>query len=82
MSLAELAELLIELTGKGSVCSVPFPPERQLIDIGNFYSSYRKIETALGWRPRTPLKIGLQRTIEFYRKHRAHYWNPHARTLS
>ena len=82
VSLAELAELLIELTGKGSVCSVPFPPERQLIDIGNFYSSYRKIETALGWRPRTPLKIGLQRTIEFYRKHRAHYWNPHARTLS
>lgn len=82
VSLARLAELLIQLTGKGSVSSVPMPPERQLIDIGNFYSSYSKIEKALGWRPRTPLRTGLQRTIEFYRKHRADYWTPHARTLS
>ena len=82
VSLSELAELLIQLTGKGSVCSVPMPPERQLIDIGNFYSSYRKIQTALNWRPRTPLKTGLERTIEFYRKHRAHYWKPHAGTVS
>ena len=53
---------------------MPFPPEQQLIDIGNFHSSYRKLETTLGWRPRTPLRAGLTRTIEFYRAHRAHYW--------
>src|SRR5205085_4727979 len=48
VSLSHLAEELIEMTGHGSVISVPFPPERQLIDIGNSYSSYRKIESALG----------------------------------
>src|SRR3989440_11377020 len=74
ISLAELAAELIAQTGRGSLRSVPFPPERQLIDIGNFYSSYAKIETILGWRPRTPLRAGLARTIEFYQQHRAHYW--------
>jgi UDP-glucose 4-epimerase len=82
ISLAELAEELISLTGRGSVVSVPFPPERQLIEIGNFCSSYRKIEMALGWRPRTPLRAGLRQTIEYYRKNRTQYWEPYGDTVS
>ncbi len=83
VSLNDLAAELISLTGRGSVRSVPFPPERQLIDVGNSYSSYQKMETVLGWRPRTPLRTGLARTIEFYQKNRAHYWDsPHADTFS
>src|SRR2546421_1183093 len=82
VSLSYLAEELIKMTGRGSVRSVPFPPERQLIDIGNSYSSYQKIESVLGWRPRTPLRAGLSHTLEFYQKHRAAYWNPHASTVS
>lgn len=74
VSLAELASELISLTGHGSVRSVPFPPERQLIDIGNCYTSSRKIESALGWRPSTRLREGLSRTIDFYRRNRAQYW--------
>ena len=82
VSLSELSGELISLTGRGSILPVPFPLERQLIDIGNYYSSYQKIKTALGWRPRTPLRQGLARTIEFYQKNRAHYWEPDANTLS
>jgi UDP-glucose 4-epimerase len=80
ISLVELASELVGLTGRGVALGVPFPPERQLIDIGNFYSSSAKIERALGWRPRTPLRVGLERTIEFYRRHRAHYWTSEAET--
>lgn len=80
--LSNLAAELISLTGRGSVCCVPFPPERQLIDIGNSFSSFRKIETVLGWRPRTPLRMGLKRTVEFYQKNYAYYWNPNADSLS
>ncbi len=82
ISLAELAQELISLTGRGSVISVPFPPERQLIEIGNCHSSYRKIETLLGWHPRTSLRPGLKSTIEFYRKNRGQYWEPHADHVS
>jgi UDP-glucose 4-epimerase len=78
ISLAELAHELIAQTGCGSVRAVPFPPERQIIDIGNVYSSFAKIETVLGWRPRTSLRAGLAQTIEFYRQHREHYWNGNA----
>jgi UDP-glucose 4-epimerase len=82
ITLSDFASQLISLTGRGSVRSVPFPPERQLIDIGNSYSSFKKIESVLGWRPHTPLREGLRRTIEFYGQNRAHYWNPDANSLS
>lgn len=75
ISLQSLAEKLIGITRHGSIRCVPFPPERQLIDIGNFYSSYRKIRTMIGWEPRTPLNTGLRRTVEFYTNHRQHYWD-------
>lgn len=81
VTLSDLAEELIALTGRGSVRCVPFPQERQLIDIGNSYSSYKKMESVLGWRPRTPLSEGLARTIDFYRRHRSHYWATDARSL-
>lgn len=80
-SVAELAAELIALTGRGTAYGVPFPPERQLIDIGHFYSSFGKIERALGWRPRTSLRGGLSCTIEFYQRHRAHYWTSDADTV-
>jgi hypothetical protein len=56
--------------------SLPVRAPQQLIEIGNFYSSYRKIEQTLGWRPRIGLKAGLAGTIAFFEKHRDHYWNP------
>ena len=82
VSLAELAETLISITGRGTVRNVPFPQERQLIDVGNTHSSYAKLESALGWRPRTPLREGLRRTVEFYERHRTHYLKPDAGQFS
>lgn len=73
VSLSNLAETLVSITGKGSVSSVPFPQERQSIDVGNVYSSYKKINSLLGWKPRTPLSEGLALTIDFYQKNRAYY---------
>ena len=76
VSVAELAAELVSLTGRGQLRAVPFPPERQLIDIGNFYSSYSKIEKAIGWRPRTSLRTGLALTIDYYKKYGQHYLEP------
>jgi UDP-glucose 4-epimerase len=82
VSLAELAELLLSITGRGTIRTVPFPPERQLIDVGNTHSSFAKIESALGWRPRMPLREGFERTVEFFERHRAHYLKPDAGQFS
>jgi UDP-glucose 4-epimerase len=73
-SLREIADAIVRLVGRGSVALVPFPQEKKAIDVGSVYSSYRKIERALGWRPRVDLEAGLERMIAYYRIHRGHYW--------
>lgn len=73
-SLREFVELLYEAAGEEpNFRLVPFPEERRRIDIGDFYADYAKIVNALGWRPRTGLRDGLTRTIDYYRTHMEHY---------
>jgi UDP-glucose 4-epimerase len=74
ITLRALAELLIELTGCGSYSLIPFPPERQRIDIGDVYCAYTHIWEQLGWRPTTSLPEGLTRTIQYYRRYGQDYW--------
>jgi UDP-glucose 4-epimerase len=74
VSLKELADLLVSANGSGSYELVPFPPDRQPIDIGDFYADYSKIERELGWRPSVPLRAGVERTLEYYREHGERYW--------
>jgi UDP-glucose 4-epimerase len=75
ISLLDLAELVVELAGAGSIRLVPFPPDRKSIDIGDFYADYSAIEETLGWQPLTPLAEGLARSLAYYREHGAHYWD-------
>lgn len=74
ISLVDLANLIVEVAGQGRVELTPWPPERKRIDIGDVYSSYARIEAALGWQPTTSLVDGLTQTIDYYRKHRRYYW--------
>ncbi len=74
ISLRETVEVLVGVAGSpGGYRLVPFPPERKAIDIGDVYTDYTKITTALGWRPRTPLRDGLAASVDFYRQHWEHY---------
>jgi dTDP-glucose 4,6-dehydratase/UDP-glucose 4-epimerase len=75
ISLQELAELLIELNHGGHYELVAFPSDREIIDIGDYYGDFGKIDSYLGWRPHISLRDGLARTLEYYRKHQAHYWS-------
>ena len=65
ISIAALAELVLELTGSSSVIEYgPLPegdPVRRLPDIS-------LAREALGWSPRTGLRDGLGRTIDFFRE--------------
>lgn len=73
VALADLAQMLVELTGRGRVRLIPWPADRQKIDIGDVFSSYARIEAALGWRPIIPLEEGLRRTLAFYEQFGSHY---------
>lgn len=67
INLLDLAARLVDLNGQGECRLVPFPPERQVIDIGDYYSDYSLIRRKLGWEPRVRLDEGLRRTLEYYR---------------
>jgi len=72
-SLKETAEILVAVNGSGSYRLVPFPAERKVIDIGDFYANYGKIQVTLGWRPTIDLPEGVDRTLAYYRQHLDRY---------
>ncbi len=74
VGLKALAEIMIDLGYGGSFELIPFPPERKVIDIGDYYSDYSLINNDLGWKPKVSLKKGLERTMAYYQKHYQHYW--------
>ena len=73
ITLLELAKLMVEANGSGSFRAVPFPEERQAIDIGDYYGSYEKIKTDLRWEPQVSLRDGLERTLNYYKANFAYY---------
>jgi len=72
--LLTITRLLIAAAGTGSVTLVPWPPEKQAIDIGSCYCDYGAATRLIGWRPRTELAAGLGAMVRYYQQHRAQYW--------
>jgi UDP-glucose 4-epimerase len=66
INLKDLAELMIQVHGKGEYEVIPFPEDRKPIDIGDYYADYGKIRAALKWSPRLSLEAGLARTLQYY----------------
>jgi UDP-glucose 4-epimerase len=73
ISLGDLAELLVHVNGKGSYAIRAYPLDRKLIDIGDYYADYSRIQSALGWKPRTSLPEALKLTLAYYRHNLPHY---------
>lgn len=74
INLKELAKKLVEIAGEGTWETVPFPPERKAIDIGDYYSDFGLIRDLLNWQPRVDLSMGLEKTLAFYRSFGKFYW--------
>ncbi len=73
ISLKDLADLLVEVNGRGEYVARSFPPDRKQIDIGDYYADYKRIVSVLGWCPKVPLREGLAKTIAYYRDNLERY---------
>lgn len=74
INLKDLASTMVGLHQGGRYELVPFPADRKAIDIGDYYSDYKKIKNMLGWRPKVSLEVGLRKSLDYYAQHHEHYW--------
>jgi nucleoside-diphosphate-sugar epimerase len=74
VSVRQAAEKVIAAAGKGRIRTIPFPDDKQRIEVGDYYADFSKIRRAVRWRPTVTLAAGLSRTVEYYSKCRQHYW--------
>jgi UDP-glucose 4-epimerase len=73
LSLREIAEAVVAAAGSGSVEFVPWPADRDAIDIGSYFGDSSKAKRLLEWTPATRFGDGIRLTLEFYRRHRDWY---------
>lgn len=74
VSLKEFVEKAIEINGQGEYEIVPFPADRKPIEVGDYIADYGKIKKTLGWEPKANLEDGIKKTLDYYKKHKEHYW--------
>lgn len=65
-SIAEFAEMVVQVVGKGGVTHVPWPEEWVSLDVGDVRISNARIKERIGWRPKTGLLDGLALTKGFF----------------
>jgi UDP-glucose 4-epimerase len=71
----DMVKQVILAVGQGNYVHIPFPPERESIDIRKFVVTYEKFNRTTGWRPHVDLATGVQRTADFYRDKLERYLN-------
>jgi UDP-glucose 4-epimerase len=69
LALRDIAQVIIDVAGSGSIEFVPWPPDRDAIDIGSYFGDASKAKRLLGWTPDVTFADGVRRTIDFYRGH-------------
>jgi UDP-glucose 4-epimerase len=73
LALRDLAAEVVRAAGSGRVEHVPWPADRDAIDIGSYFGDSSKAKRLLGWEPRTSFREGIERTVAFYRARAAWY---------
>ncbi len=64
-SLLEVIEVMSRIKKLEYSC-VPFPEDYSRIEIGDYFGSYQKYNSATGWAPQVSLEEGLEKTFEFF----------------
>lgn len=74
ISLLELAKMMVEINKEGKYQIVPFPAERKIIDIGDYYADDKLFKSVTSWEPNIGIREGLKTTIDYYRQNAEFYF--------
>ncbi|MBN2385195.1 NAD-dependent epimerase/dehydratase family protein [bacterium] len=70
----DLVKAIIHACESGSYKHVPWPEDRQAIEVGDVDTDFSKLTEFTGWQPTTSLETGLKLTADYYRRYGHHYW--------
>ena len=70
----EMAEQVVRAAGTGRVVSVAWPDNYERIETGGYYLDIGLAQKLLDWTPGHDLAAGIAETVDYYRRHRKHYW--------
>jgi UDP-glucose 4-epimerase len=70
----EMVELIIGVVGAGNAENVPWPADYINVETGDYITNIQKLTAAIPWRPETTMQAGIEKTCDYYRKHRQYYW--------
>uniref|UniRef100_A0A7V4LC77 NAD-dependent epimerase/dehydratase family protein n=1 Tax=Desulfobacca acetoxidans TaxID=60893 RepID=A0A7V4LC77_9BACT len=70
----DMVRLVAELVPGTEIQHLPWPADRYFVETGDFVADISRLKAATGWEPKVSLREGIARTVEFYRRHREHYW--------
>jgi UDP-glucose 4-epimerase len=73
LALRTIADLVVAAAESGTVETVPWPPDRDAIDIGSYFGDSSKAKRVLDWEPETSFADGIARTVAFYRENLERY---------
>jgi nucleoside-diphosphate-sugar epimerase len=74
VSFIHMIQEVIRIVQKGRIEMVPWPKDYQNVETGDFIANVGKIYGLLGWRAVVDLPDGIQKTVDYYRTHKQHYW--------
>jgi len=72
-SVKQIADIIVNIFGSGSVGSIEWPEERKKIEIGDTEISNNEIKRIIDWHPKYDLSLGLIETKNFYKDRLSNY---------
>jgi UDP-glucose 4-epimerase len=70
----DMVHLVAQTIPGTEIQHLPWPKDRYFVETGDFVADISKIKKATGWAPGIGLAEGIQKTVDFYQRHREHYW--------
>ena len=71
LSLRQIAAISAEVAGLPEPKLVPFPADRQAIDIGSYYTDSTRFRSITGWAPQVKMEQGMRDSLAYYVQHPA-----------
>ena len=69
----KMAEMVVEVVGRGSIRFVPWPANYERVETGTVVIDSSRLEQAIGWEAKVSLREGIKRTVDYYAQHLAKY---------